>query len=280
MDRLSAMLVHLLSLSAALAGSVAAPTIRYVPIEAMIDNLLGGLAADPERAHVADALKTIADGRQDIAAGYTAVNTILQRIEERPEQRALLYARLDAFNTLLDQALAIHQILHSPAINAAELRLGDLQVFQLIQEIYVAPGRSELALIGAVPSSTEKLTARLSKHPLLDRVQITYDARSPYPRLTLSVASRSNSIDWAPARTGFQQKDSSDDELQLLNRGDRYLGRIFTERPQLPFSLASGPLTLAITAAPDATLTATTIVDADEKVLARCVRIVPPVAAV
>ena len=275
MDRISAMLVNLLLLSTPPQPGAGGAAVQFIPPDALADALLADLADGAARALFADTLRTVADGRQDLGSGYAAVAGALRAVEELPERRALLDARLTTLNGVLGQALAIQQVLCSPVISAGDVRLPDAQVFRVIQEIAVprAEGGPELVLVGALPGGRHAV--RLARHPLLDRIQISYEAHSPYPRLTLSSPSRSDMIDWAPVRTGFEQKDTPDDALNIENRKDRHLGRIATTRVPAPAVLASGTLTLRIDDAPGTGLLMTTIVDADDAVLARCVRVIP-----
>jgi hypothetical protein len=274
MDRVSAMLVNLLQAAKPSDGD-SAPF--FVPIEDIVASLLRGFVPEPEQQPIVEALRSVTSGIQDIGRGYTALNDIAQRIEQ-PAQRSQLNIRLDTFNSLLDRALSLQGLTSSSMISRAEARIDTVEIFRLIQQISIPLDQQQSAMVvfGMAPRGKESIPVQLGKGSLLDRIEIAYERGSPYPRLNVMTASKSEVLDWSPARMHFQQKDSPDDELSILNARGRDLGRVYTERLRPPIVLDGGRLTLSLPDAPGATFLATTIADTNEKIVARCVRIIPP----
>lgn len=271
MDQTSRVLVQILR-AAALPPS---GRMQLLPTEAL-GALAFGVALDEAACQqLAAALRSVAQGTRDIGEALGEVGARLREIDAASARR--LAARLDMLEPLIEQALTIAAAIESPVLRVAAIQINDPRLFHVINQLTLANAQAgaDLVIIGTGTPTPTPRRINLSAHALSDRVQIAYDARSPFPYLTLTVASMSESLDWAAARPQFQLKDLSPEGLELLSRHDRHLGRVVLERQQLPYHLADS-LALHIEPQPDTALVTTTIVGTGDEPLARLLRIVPP----
>lgn len=272
MDRISATLALLIQLGSEVEAN---PTTRFfLPVDDLVALAFGDTASEQERRTISDAILSTVRGTQSFAAGVGIAAEHLQLLEQR-DAAGILKLRLERFADCCREALALHSLLTSPTLRAGEALLERLQAIHTFS-LPAGSNTPATTIVVAVPQSSEKRRVPLSKHPLLDRIEVFYEQRSPYPYLTLNVASMSETLDWTTMRSQFQFTDTSAEGLQLLHRNDRKLGRICVERLQSPYLVVGHPFAITINAPPEASLTAMTIMDVNELPIARCLRIASP----
>lgn len=270
MDDVSATLIRLLAWSL---PEAYAPGLTLAPARAMLRGVLGAALPAAELEPIVAALGDVAEGRRDLVAGLEPAAAALERALAGPAARAALAERMRATQRALDLATTLGSAL-AGSLAGAEILLDAPELFGLARVIALpgGAGRPELHIVGAALPTGERLSLRFGRSPLLDRVEITYEADSPFPLLNLSTASRGEEVDWAASRSAWRQEPDLDLIVQNTT-GSRDLGTITTARVTPPWAYQGERLRVSIPPLAGHELVITQIADPAGAPLAHAVRV-------
>lgn len=271
MDEFSATMVRLLACT--LPGTLA-PGITLVAPRVVVDNLLSGLLADTDHEAIAAAVTGVADGRLDVVTALGQASEVLTTLDADREARATLGSRLDAMARTLAQAQGLSAAMGGGSIARAEISLADPGLLALLQMLTLsAPaGAPEVIIVGTLAQTSSRQSIRFGRRTPLDRIEIAYTAESPYPLLTLTTASRGETVAWSSTRDDWRQEPDLDLVIQNTT-GSRELGKIQTIQVTPPWSYEGARLSIQIPEVPGHTLLVTTVTDTGGRPLAHCARV-------
>lgn len=274
MDPQSATILHLLHCAAA--GRHERSGIRFVPATDLLADALEGLVQQHDLEAATGVLADVGESRRAMTDACTAIGAALATARSHPAAATVLPQRLQQLETITNALLTIHYATSNDVIESVHLRIVHPLMLSGIRLLTIAGGEGsmETRIIGAPARSGERPAPQPGGHPLLERVQVTYDAATPYPRLTVTTPSMAKVADWSPGRTGWQQRDSTAYDLTLFNARSRELGRVTTQRASLPLAVPGRPLSVTFADMQGGAVLATTLMDASGNEIVRWLRVV------
>ncbi|MDW8212321.1 MAG: hypothetical protein RMJ55_02095 [Roseiflexaceae bacterium] len=248
----------------------------FVSATELLADVLEGLVQQHDLESATDALSDVGEGRRAITDTCAAVGAALTTARSHQAAATVLPQRLQRLETITNTLLTIHCATSNNAIEHVHLRIVHPLMLSGIRLLTITGGEGpiETRIVGAPVRSGERPAPQPGGHPLLERVQVTYDAATPYPRLTVTTPSMAKVADWSPGRTGWQQRDSSAYDLTLFNARSRELGRITTQRASLPLTVSGKPLSVTFADMRGGAVLATTLTDASGNEIVRWLRVV------
>jgi hypothetical protein len=272
MDLLSRTLIDLLRLTSTPASS--ADPLEAAPLEDLLPSCFGDALGGPEYASLASGLRAIADGRDDIGAGLTALGTQLEPLRRRLGEDTRLSGRTAQMGEALRDLLMLRRALTSETRPQISLT-PSADVFQLLRLVRLRSGADATELVlCSVASTSQRVTVKFAKHHVLDRIELAYEHETAYPQLTLSTQSLAEVAPFAATRTNWIQRDSPEYTLELYNARSLLLGTVITEAVELPYACQGERLTLDMPAGSPLRLLQTSVFDRSQKLIGRCIRVI------
>lgn len=274
MDSHSATILQLLQCAAA--GRQKRQGMLFVSATELLADVLEGLVQQHDLAAATGALSDVGEGRRAITDACAAIGAALANARSHPAAATVLPQRLQRLETITNTLLTIHYATSNDAIEHVHLRIAHPLMLNGIRLLTIADGDGpmETRIVGAPARSGERPAPQPGRHPLLERVQVTYETAAPYPRLTVTTPSMAKVADWSPSRTGWQQRDTPTYDLTLFNARSRELGRVTTQRAPLPLAVSGKPLSLTFADMQGGAVLATTLTDASGNEIVRWLRVV------
>lgn len=274
MDSQSATILQLLQCAAA--GRHKRQGMLFVSATELLTDVLEDLVQQHDLAAATGALSDVGEGRRAITDACAAIGAALVNARSHPTAATVLPQRLQRLETITNALLTIHYATSDDAIESVHLRIVHPLMLSGIRLLTIAGGEGlmETRIVGAPARSGERPAPQPGGHPLLDRVQVTYDVAAVYPRLTVTTPSMAKVADWSPSRTGWQQRDTPAYDLTLFNARSRELGRVTTQRAPLPLAVPGRPLSMTFADMEGGAVLATTLTDASGNEIVRWLRMV------
>ena len=272
MDRAFTTLLNILKVAAVFQGEHS--TLTIVPIEHIVNDLVVGTSLETERTQITS---TLTDGfgmDGSIAMAVDTISALAKQIEQQVTND--LAKRFDSVNQTLEDLLLINQLLHSSAVQSATLQLSDPRIFDYVQQwdIEPAPGQPSVTLVGFLNHAPERVQLSLKHdHFVARKTKLAYSTNTPYPRLSLTVPSSAKLSALQSGRTGWDQRPGDEYHLKVFGNARKYAGQIQTGFLELPFIIEGARIHLSFTSTPPLALLATSVLDEDNNVVARCIRI-------
>ena len=271
MDSLVKLLLNALNVATMCRG----PQLIVLPPEDILATVLAGSPLAEEQEQIARIIVTVAGGQISTAAGLPHLLDMVQRCEPEDSQLAPFKDRRRAAATL-DQLLMLNALLdHNCALHSS-LVFDDSAMFDFIQSLTIEPAAGSPATVLAA-----QIAARSGEMPLtmdsalLRRITVTYRRDTLYPALTVKIPSTTPGAPRQGTRLNWEQRDTHADDLNLYNFNHRPLGQIITRRARPPYEIHGRKLALLFPAHSDVEFLVTDVIDTENAVLGRYVRLMP-----
>ncbi len=272
MDRAFTTLLNILKVAAVFRHEES--TLTIAPIEYIVNDLVVGTSLETEQAQITS---TLTDGfgmNGSVARAVDTISALAKQIEQQITDG--LAERFDSVNQTLEDMLLINYLLRSSTVQSAALQLSDPRIFDYVQQwdIEPAPGEPSVTLMGFLNHAPERVQLRLKHdHFVARKTRLGYSNNTPYPRLSLTVPSSAKVSARQSERSGWEQRPGDEHYLKVFNSVKIYTGQIQTDFLELPFTIEGARIHLSFTSTPPLALLATSVLDEDNNVVARCIRL-------
>ncbi len=261
MDRAFTTLLNILKVAAVFRHEES--TLTIAPIEYIVNDLVVGTSLETEQAQITS---TLTDGfgmNGSVARAVDTISALAKQIEQQiTDGLADGSVRLFHATILPNAGVLIVQILGS--------------TIDYVQQwdIEPAPGEPSVTLMGFLNHAPERVQLRLKHdHFVARKTRLGYSNNTPYPRLSLTVPSSAKVSARQSERSGWEQRPGDEHYLKVFNSVKIYTGQIQTDFLELPFTIEGARIHLSFTSTPPLALLATSVLDEDNNVVARCIRL-------
>lgn len=232
-------------------------SLRLVSLDAILADLLAGTALGAEPI--------------DIIA---APESLAEQLAQQPSDG--LAERFRRAGELLEDILLLERVPRTQVLREVSLEPNDISIFDYIErwDLPTSSGEPPITLVGSLQMAVAPTRLQLrSEHFAARRTTLTFERRTPYPHLSLSVLSAAPISAMRGERADWEQRAVADYRLQVFTGGRKLAGQIETTALALPITLDNGRLHLTIPAPAGIKAFCTTVSDDQGRAQARCVRL-------
>ncbi len=144
----------------------------------------------------------------------------------------------------IDQSIFLQACLSLPICAKAKITVTKLDTICFIREWRLAP---HMLLKCVDHMNQEQNQSFMGGHPITQDIQITFQADSGIPVLSLTCPSKPTNSVWEHRRTNWVQRPTPDFDLNLYDVRDNLLGQIMTRKLVLPTCIEGENISLMIT---------------------------------